>query len=67
MPPNADELHDALVWLGFLTEAEAQAGAGWRDWLAELARRSGARALAGAGRDALDRRRAAAAIPRAVA
>ena len=33
---NPDELHDALVWLGFLTEAEAQAGAGWSDWLAEL-------------------------------
>ena len=23
---NADELHDALVWLGFLSEEEAQAG-----------------------------------------
>ncbi len=37
-PANADELHDALVWLGFATEAEAQANAGWRDWLAELSR-----------------------------
>ena len=35
---NADELHDALVWLGFLSEEEAQAGPGWRDWLAALAR-----------------------------
>jgi ATP-dependent Lhr-like helicase len=34
---NADELHDALVWLGFLTEAEAQRGSGWNDWLTELA------------------------------
>ena len=34
---NRDELHDALVWFGFLTEAEAQAGAGWVGWLAELA------------------------------
>ena len=34
---NADELHDALVWLGFLTDAEAQANPDWRDWLAELA------------------------------
>ena len=33
---NRDELHDALVWFGFLTEAEAQAGAGWSGWLAEL-------------------------------
>ena len=35
---NADELHDALVWLGFLTAEEADAGPGWSDWLAELAR-----------------------------
>jgi ATP-dependent Lhr-like helicase len=35
---NADELHDALVWLGFLTEAEVQAGANWGDWLRALAR-----------------------------
>jgi ATP-dependent helicase Lhr and Lhr-like helicase len=34
---NADELHDALVWLGFLTVDEAHAGAGWSDWLSELA------------------------------
>ena len=35
---NRDELHDALVWLGFVTDAEVRAGAGWREWLAELAR-----------------------------
>jgi ATP-dependent Lhr-like helicase len=35
---NRDELHDALVWLGFVTDAEARAGAGWREWLGELAR-----------------------------
>src|SRR5437773_7087824 len=34
---NADELHDALVWLGFLSIDEAHAGAGWSEWLAELA------------------------------
>jgi ATP-dependent Lhr-like helicase len=34
---NADELHDALVWLGYLTEDEARSPA-WSDWLAELAR-----------------------------
>ena len=33
-PANADELHEALVWLGFLTEAEVQDG--WREWLAHL-------------------------------
>jgi ATP-dependent Lhr-like helicase len=34
---NPDELHDALMWLGFLTEAEAQAREPWLDWLASLA------------------------------
>ncbi len=32
-PRNADELHDALVELGFLTEQE---GSGWREFFAEL-------------------------------
>jgi len=32
-PRNADELHDALVELGFLTEAE---GAAWQEFFAEL-------------------------------
>jgi ATP-dependent Lhr-like helicase len=35
---NADELHDALAWLGVLSENEAAAVPGWRDWLADLAR-----------------------------
>ena len=34
---NADELHDALLWLGFVTEAEASTAADWQRWLAELA------------------------------
>ena len=34
---SADELHDALVWLGFLTEDEVRANAGWSALLAELA------------------------------
>ena len=35
---NADELHDGLVWLGFLTEDEvAGRAADWRGWLDELA------------------------------
>jgi ATP-dependent Lhr-like helicase len=33
---NADELHDALVWLGFIAAAEAPPG--WHHWFAELAR-----------------------------
>ena len=35
---NADELHDALVWLGFLTAEEADKQPGWNDWLKALAR-----------------------------
>ncbi len=34
-PANAEELHDALVWLGCLGADEAAA---WQPWLAELAR-----------------------------
>jgi ATP-dependent Lhr-like helicase len=34
---NADELHDALVWLGFVTEQEAARGPGWPGLLQELA------------------------------
>ena len=34
-PENADELHDALAWLGFLSAEEAASR--WRDWLAALA------------------------------
>ncbi|MBV8664108.1 MAG: ATP-dependent DNA helicase, partial [Hyphomicrobiales bacterium] len=37
-PGNAEELHDALLWLGCLTEEEAVAAPEWRDWLAALAR-----------------------------
>jgi ATP-dependent helicase Lhr and Lhr-like helicase len=37
---NADELHDALVWLGFLTENEVAAHEDWRGWLTELARQN---------------------------
>ncbi|HEX4186122.1 MAG TPA: helicase-related protein, partial [Stellaceae bacterium] len=37
-PGNADELHDALAWLGFLSAEEAEAQPGWTEWLAQLAR-----------------------------
>jgi ATP-dependent Lhr-like helicase len=33
---NADELHDGLVWLGFLTAEEAAHQPGWTQWLGEL-------------------------------
>ena len=35
---NADELHDALVWLGFLSAEEVDAQSRLDGWLAELAR-----------------------------
>ena len=35
---NADELHDALVWLGFFSTEEAAAEPAWSDWFAQLAR-----------------------------
>jgi ATP-dependent Lhr-like helicase len=34
---NADELYDALLWLGVLTEKEAGSRANWSEWLSELA------------------------------
>ena len=34
---NPDELHDALLWLGYVTAAEAQASPGWESMLATLA------------------------------
>jgi len=37
-PVNAEELHDALLWLSCLTEAEADAVPAWRNWLEGLAR-----------------------------
>src|SRR5712671_1999510 len=36
-PTNAEELHDALLWLGCLTDAELQAALPWKDWLMALA------------------------------
>jgi ATP-dependent Lhr-like helicase len=36
-PVNAEELHDALLWLGCLTGAEAEAAPGWMEWLIALA------------------------------
>jgi ATP-dependent Lhr-like helicase len=36
-PDNAEELHDSLLWLGFLTVAEAAAVPAWDGWLAALA------------------------------
>ena len=35
---NADELHDALVWLGLFTEAEVDARKDWKEWIVSLAR-----------------------------
>jgi ATP-dependent Lhr-like helicase len=46
---NADEMHDALVWLGFVTEEEAARGAGWQGWLQELAAQNRAGRLVAPG------------------
>ncbi len=37
-PVNSEELHDALLWLGCLTETEVRAAPGWSEWLDALAR-----------------------------
>jgi ATP-dependent Lhr-like helicase len=37
-PANVDELHDALLELGFLTHAEVARDPAWSPWLASLAR-----------------------------
>jgi len=34
---NADELHDALLWLTFMTESEVDRAAGWSDLMGTLA------------------------------
>jgi ATP-dependent Lhr-like helicase len=52
---NADEMHEALVALGVVADAEAAANAGWSTWLDELAASGRATRLAvvgstGAGR-----------------
>ena len=52
---NADELHDALVWLGFLSAEEAGAGPGWNEWLAELARQNRVARFNAPGLNATDR------------
>ncbi|HEY1796170.1 MAG TPA: DEAD/DEAH box helicase [Stellaceae bacterium] len=36
-PVNADEMHDSLVWLGFLAQSEVGNTPGWAGWLDELA------------------------------
>ena len=67
-PDNADELHDALVWLGFphrgRSQAQRRAGATGSP---SLRRTKRAALVDAAGANAVDRGRAAAAVPRAVA
>ena len=36
-PTNADELHDALLWLGCVTDSEVDVRPSWRSWLTALA------------------------------
>jgi ATP-dependent helicase Lhr and Lhr-like helicase len=44
-PQGMEELHEALLWMGFLSDAEARER-GWRTWLDELVRAGRASALA---------------------
>ena len=37
-PESAEEVHDALLWMGFVTDAEAEAWLPWLTWLAEQGR-----------------------------
>src|SRR5262249_35479654 len=46
---SADELHDALVWLTFLTEQEVQTTPGWREFMMNLAEQKRAAAIDVAG------------------
>jgi ATP-dependent helicase Lhr and Lhr-like helicase len=39
-PVNAEELHDALLWLGCLTDDEVQGTPDWSSWLADLSRQN---------------------------
>lgn len=36
-PRSADEMHEALLGIGVVTDDEADANAGWHDWLRQLA------------------------------
>ena len=62
-PVNAEELHDALLWLGCLTEAEARAAPGWSEWLECAGARQARRAPEGPPRGLMDSGRAASSIP----
>jgi ATP-dependent Lhr-like helicase len=44
---SADELHEALMGLGFITDAEIQSNPGWRTWQEELVLQRRATALLG--------------------
>ncbi len=58
LPRTADELHDALLWLGYITQGELAANPGWERLAFELAALGRATALArearGARREARD-------------
>ena len=66
-PRDADELHDALMWLGTLSDRDVESNAGWAEWLADLARQKRVARVEAPQRNGMDRRRALAGIPGAVA
>lgn len=45
-PVNADELHDGLLWLGYLTEREVAGSREWKVFLSELAKQGRAARIA---------------------
>src|SRR5205814_2174819 len=47
-PRSAEEVHEALSWMGYVSDAEAQAS-GWVEWLEELQHARRARDAARAG------------------
>ena len=62
-PVNAEELHDALLWLGCLNEDEVQAVPEWRGLLVALANENRVTKVTATQRDAMGRGRAGAAVP----
>ena len=60
-PENAEEVHEALLWMGYVTEAEAKRS-GWTEWLSEL--ESARRVVADVAADGGERRWRAVEAPR---
>ncbi len=62
-PVDAEELHDALLWIGCLTQEEVEAVPAWSGWLTALAGRKSRHAADYAPGEALGRGRTAESVP----